>query len=290
MEAVNILYLSDYEGGKALSDALVSIGFDVSLIAGRDFSDVEINQDEPHLIVIDCPALSPERLIPMIIADTRLQNYQKFIIMSVDKTDEAIALSGDILHIDFISRPFNKRELLILLEKAVLVEQYRNMMKAISRDAEDRIGEFESIMHTHKKNMLDTKSENEAFDRIMTFEKKMIEEQKKLNEAIRDFTALRHKELFDLKSRLRAEELLDAFRRSEMLDAHDMIWAQQVVIDLSTKELGDARNIIKAAEINGELSREEAIALHEKLNSERERNTRLSEELDALRKRCAPTK
>jgi hypothetical protein len=226
----------------------------------------------------------------MIKGDSRLQNYQKFVMISADKTDEAIAHSGDLLHVDFISRPFNKRELLILLEKAVLVEQYRTMMKTISRDAENRVEEFESLVHIHKKNILDTKIEHEVFDRIMTFERKMMEEQKKLNQAIRNFTALRHKELFDLKSRLFAEELLDAFRRSEMIDAHDLIWAQQAVLDLSTRELGDARNIIKAAEITGELSREEALALHEKLNAERERNTRLSEELDALRKRCGSIK
>jgi hypothetical protein len=286
MKTVSIWYLSDYEGGGALADALKALSFNVTRVEGRDFSSSPINAELPNMFVIDCVNLPVEQMFSMLKADSRLQNFQKFIMIPADKADYAIALSGDILHIDFISRPFNRRELLILFEKAVLVEQYRHMMKAVSLEAEHRIETFESLVHVHKnrENHIADK-DKDLLERMISYEKNVVAEQKKLNEDIREFTALRQKELFDLKSRLKAEELLDVFRHSEMISANELIKAQQSVLDFSTKELEAARNIIKASEITGELSREEAKALHEQLKAEKEKNARLTAELEASRKK-----
>jgi hypothetical protein len=286
MKTVSIWYLSDYEGGGALAEALKSLSFNVTRVEGCDFSSSPINAELPNMLVVDCANLPVDQMFKMLKADSRIQNFQKFIIVPAEKADNAIALSGDLLHVDFISRPFNRRELLILFEKAVLVEQYRHMMKSISREAEHRIETFESLVHIHKNrdNHIADK-DKDLLDRMISYEKNVVAEQKKLNEDIREFTALRHKELFDLKSRLKAEELLDVFRHSEMVSANELIKAQQSVLDFSTKELESARNIIKATEITRELSREEAMGLHEQLKVEREKSARLTAELDALRKK-----
>jgi hypothetical protein len=288
MKTVSIWYLTDYEGGAALADALKALSFNVTRVDGNDFTASPINLDMPNLFVVDCSGAAVEKMMSMLKSDSRLQNFQKFVILSSEKADLAIDLSRDLLHIDFISRPFNRRELLILFEKAVLVEQYRHMMKNISRDAEQRIETFESLVHIHKNNdVVTVDKDRDLINRIVSYEKNIIDEQKKLNDDIRNFTALRHKELFDLKSRLKAEELLDVFRHSEMVSANELIKAQQSVLDFSSKELDSARRIIKASEITSELCREEAIGLHAQLKAEREKNARLNAELESLRQKLS---
>jgi hypothetical protein len=290
MEKVDIWYLTDYDDGRAFVRTLETVGFTAHLVDSGDFSKVKMAESSVHIFVVDSGFLSVDRVVSILHDDERLQNYQKFIIVPSDRIEQAVAASGNILHLDFISRPINKREFLILLEKAVVVEKYREMMKLISKEAEGRVEAFESLVHIHKKEMFESDKEKEVFDQIVAFEKKLLDEQKKLNDAIREFTALRQKELFDLKSRIHAEELLDSLRRSEMLDAQETIRAQQAVLEFSTKELSTANTIIKAAEITGELSREEALRLHEELKSERMKNDQLIKQVDALKKQLGAVK
>jgi hypothetical protein len=290
MDRVDIWYMTDYDGGKTLVKTLETLGFTVHLVEADDFLSCAINQSSVHMFIIDCVNIPLDCVIAMLHGDPRIQNYQKFIISSTEEIEKAMASVGALMHVDFISRPFNRREFIILLEKAVVVEKYREMMKNISKEAEGRIEEFESLIHIHKKDMFTSEREQEVFGKIMAFESKLLEEQKKLNTAIREFTSLRQKELFELKNRIHAEELLDSFRRNEMIDYHKTIKAQQAVLDFSSKELDVANKIIKASEITGELSREEAILLHETLRSERERGENLAREVESLKKQLTVKK
>ncbi len=290
MNRVDVWYLTDYEGGSSLEHAIESLGFDAHPVSGNDFSKCTIDQSLSHVFIVDCTDISIERAISIFHDDARLGNFQKYLIVEADQVDRAISLSGEILNIDFISRPFNKREFLLLLEKAVIVEKYRDMMKKISKDAESRIEEFESLIRIHKKDVFGSEVEKEAFGKIMAFETKLVEEQKKMNNAIREFTALRQKELFEMKNRINAEELLDTYRRTEMIDAHETIRAQQAVLEFSSKVLDDANRIIRASEITGELSRDEAIRLHDTLKAERERGDMLAKEVETLKKQIAAKK
>ncbi|HEY1406537.1 MAG TPA: hypothetical protein VF857_08020, partial [Spirochaetota bacterium] len=156
MDRVDIWYMTDYEGGKSLEKALDSLGFTVHPVETPDFSKCVIDQSLVHIFVIDCMSVPVERVVSLFHDDARLQNFQKYLIVPSDQVDHAIALSGELLHADFISRPFNRREFLLLLEKAVVVEKYRDLMRKISKEAEERIESFESLVHIHKKDLFES--------------------------------------------------------------------------------------------------------------------------------------
>jgi len=290
MNRVDVWYLTDNDDGRSLEKTLSSLGFDSHQVTGSDFSKCSIDLSIPNIFIVDGERMGVEQAVSIFTGDARLHNFQKYFVVAADQIEQAVSLSGDIMQIDFIPRPYHNREFLLLIEKAVVVEKYRNMMKVISRDAESRIEEFESLLRIHKNDVFKNDTEKEAFGKIMAFETKLVQEQKKLNDAIREFTALRQKELFEMKSRIHAEELLDMFRRSEMIDAQETIRAQQAVLDFSSKALDDANKIIKASEITGELSRDEAIKLHETLRSERARGDVLAKEVEYLKKQLAAKK
>ena len=102
----------------------------------------------------------------------------------------------NLMHVEFISRPVSDREFLLLLEKTILVERYREIMKYISEEAESRIEAFENLMDIKRKDIFASEEEKEGFKNILNYEKNLIKKQSDLNKAIREYTQKRQKEIF----------------------------------------------------------------------------------------------
>jgi len=286
MDAIDIWYLTDNDEGKGIAQTLSAMGFSTHFVSGTFPSIAAFDEKGVNLFIIDFSLSSCDQILDLIRKEERIRSFQKIVILPLDSVEKAASEVRDILHIDFVSRPYNKRELLLLLEKSAVVEKYREIMKSISHDAEGRIEAFESLMHIHQGNLLESDGEKAIFDKIVIFERRLLDEQKKLNDAIREFASHRQKELFEIKNRLQAEELLDSLRRNEMLDAHDTIKAQQAVLDFSAREISETNRILQAAVITHELSREEALVLHDELEKTRKKVQQLEQENAELKKKC----
>lgn len=290
MKSVNIWFLVDNADGLKLAHAVKDLGLSVNIIKKGDFSTANILTEQTNIFIVDLKKKKLPTILSMIRDDSRLNSFLKFIILPKKEIRKAVNISLNIMHIEFISRPVNPREFILLLEKSIMVEKYKEIMKLVSKDSEARIGAFESLMEILRKDVFVTDKEREAFEQIINYEKHLMLEQAKLNKAIKEFTLLRQKDLFDLQNRIKAEEMLAELRRAEMIDAQNVIKAQEAVIDFSAKELHEAGRIIDATERVQELSRQEAIALHEQLRKERARVKELEEEVKRLQEELAKYK
>jgi len=195
---------------------------------------------------------------------------------------EITNLSYNLMHLELLNRPVNRREFMLLLEKTIIVERYREIMRFISREAETRIEAYEGLMDINRKNVFESDKEKAAFEKILNYEKNLMKEQSNLSTAIRDFTLLRQMDMFNMQDRIKAEEMLSDLRRKELMDAHKVIHAQESVIDYGAKELYDAQKIITAREQVEELSRSEIIELHKEISRLKDHNRQLSEEIKRL--------
>jgi len=284
MEQVTIWYLADNEHGEKISHAIKSMGLTINYIDSFDFSRANILREEINIFIFDIMHKNPGDILKVLAEEPRIQSFLKFVILSKKEIKEATKVSFNLLHLEFVARPLDTPEFLLLLEKSIIVERYREIMKFISKEAETRIETYEGMMNINRKNVFESEREKEAFAKILEYEKNLIKEQSKLNKAMRDFTIMRHEEAFELKSRIRAEEMLSDLRRREMIDANNIIHAQESVIDFSSYKLDETKKILDASEKVAELSRNEALTLHETLTKEREMNKSLSEEIDRLLK------
>lgn len=286
METVDVWYLTDNDAGKNVAASLQSMGLLTTLMQCDSPTVGSFDIGTVNLFIFDFISVPGETTINAIRNDVRLRPFLKIVIVPFDAVDAVSEAASDIQHIDFLTRPYNKRELLLLLEKSAVVEKYREIMRTLSADAASRIQAFEHLMSIHKQGSLEDDSEKEIFDRIVVFERRLVDEQRKLNESIRQFAVMRQKEIFDIRHRLEAEEQLDALRRSEMLDANETIRAQQAVLDFSARQVLECNRILQAAEITHELSREEALSLHQALSSAKERILQLERENEELRRKA----
>ncbi|HON79106.1 MAG TPA: hypothetical protein PK544_11485 [Spirochaetota bacterium] len=290
MKNVYIWYMTDNDDGKKVAGAIKDMGLKVNLITQRDLSTSNILQSDTNIFIVDLKKKKLPDIIAMIRDEERMSLFLKFVILQKREIRKAVNTSLSLMHIEFISRPVEHREFVLLLEKSVVVERYKEMLKLISSEAESRIGAFESLMDINRKDIFESDKEKEAFEKILEYEKHLMDEQTRLNRAIKEFTLMRQRELFDIKNRVKAEEMLADLRRLEMLDAKNIIRAQETVIDFSSRELKEAGKIIDATEKVQELSRVEAMELHNQLKDEIENKRKLEHELEQLREEIASLK
>lgn len=282
MDKVTVWYLRDNENGTKLVNAITGLGLTVNLITGNKLNHANIVEDEINIFIFDIINTEPEQVIKEMTKDERLQSYLKFLMVKKSMVKEITKLNYNLMHLELLNRPVDMREFLLLLEKSIIVERYREIMKFISREAESRIEAYEGLMDINRKNVFESDKEKEAFEKILDFEKNLIRQQTNLSTAIRDFTLLRQMNLFDMRDRIKAEEMLAELRRKELMDARDVINAQESVINYSAKELDDAKKIIDAQEKVEELSRTELMNLHKEITRQKELNRQLAEQVDRL--------
>ena len=282
MEKLTIWYLKDNDGGMEIVDAITGLGLNVHLISGYKLAHANIVEEQINFFIFDILTTDPKLVIKEIMKDDRLQSFLKFMMINKNQIKEISKLNYNLMHLEFLNRPVDKREFLLLLEKSIIVERYREIMKFISKEAESRIEAYEGLMDINRKNVFESEKEKEAFEKILDFEKNLIQQQANLSVAIRDFTLLRQMNLYDMRDRIKAEEMLTELRRKELMDAKDVIKAQESVIDYAAKEVDSAKKIIDAREKVEELSRSELIDLHKEIARQKTLNKQLAEQVDRL--------
>ncbi len=284
MEQVTVWYLTDNDHGKKLAGAIGKLGLETNLIESDNLYDTNIKDDEINIFIFDLMKSKPEDLIKKIKEELKIQSFIKYLILTKKQINEVSNLSYNILHLEFISRPVNKREFLLLLEKTIIVERYREIMKYVSKESESRIQTYEGLLDINRKNVFESESDKQAFEKILIYEKGLLKEQFRLNKAIKEFSMMRQLNLYDMQKRILAEESLSELRQMELRTAKEVINAQESVIDFSVMQLEEAKEILDASQSVAELSRTEAMKLHDDLRRERELNKRLSEEVERLLK------
>ncbi len=282
MERVLLWYITDNDHGRKLADSIKGLGLKCELIEGFDLSNVNIFEHDINIFLIDIDRGKPEANLEKIKDDPQLHGYLKLFFLKKREINRLSKKSINIFHLEFIAKPVYTREFLLLLEKSIIVERYRELMKYVSKEAEQRIEIYEGIMDINRQDILIPDEEKETFRNILTYEKNLISEQERLNSSIKDFSLMRQSELFDMKNRINAEEMLEELRRNELMTAQNIIAAQESVLDYSSQEIEEANKIIEAKDNVAELSRHEAIRLNAEIQKERNLNRLLSDEIEQL--------
>lgn len=265
MNNIEILYFTDNKDGEALAARVSQMGVSVTICNFDNLEKHCENKTGYCVLIFDMEKKKPEHLIKHL-SDTRsVENILKLIITEKKDIDGVFFNAVHLLNLEFIIKPVDERSFMLLIEKTLLVEKYRQIMKLISDESESRIDVLECMLNIKRKDMFDEGTEKEIFIRILDFEKKLMEEHLSLNDSIRNIALYRNNEFIALKDRIKAEEMLNELRREELINANRIIEAQESLIEYSSRELIEAKKIMNARENVEELSRTEAIELHGEL-------------------------
>ncbi len=287
MDTIEILYFTNNKEEENLILKIRQMGVTVTLCNFDNIEKICENRGEFCILIFDLIDMKPEELIRRLSKIQSLDSCIKLIITE-NKDIEGIYFNiVHLLNLEFIIKPVDERSFMLLLEKTLLVERYRQLMKLITDESESRINVLEYMLNIHRKNESSEISEKEIFIRILDFEKKMMEEHLNLNNSIRNIALYRNNEFIALQDRVKAEEMLDDLRREEMINANRTIKAQESLLEYSSRELVEAKKIMRARETVEELSRAEAIDLHRELDRLRNEKKMLEEEIESLKAECS---
>jgi hypothetical protein len=218
MEQVTIWYLTDNDKGKEIALSIRDLGLRCNLIIDGDFQEANILPGERNLFIVDSTQREVSDILSLACDDSRLHEFLKYVILYKRQIRKALNMSFNQLHLEFISRPVNKNEFILLLEKSIIIERYREMLRFFSREADERIEAYENLLNMSRKDIFESEREKKSFLKIMEYEKHLREEEEKLNVAIEEFSYIRRKELFDVKNKISSGEVLSDLRRRERFE------------------------------------------------------------------------
>jgi hypothetical protein len=287
MNKIEILYFTDNKDGESLAARVGQMGVSVTVCSFSDVEKICADKTDYCVLIFDMNKKKPEALIKYLSEIKSVQNIIKLIITENKDIEGVFFNAVHLLNLEFIIKPVDERSFLLLLEKTLLVEKYRQLMKLISDESESRIDVLECMINIKRKDMYDEGTEKEIFIKILDFEKKLMEEHLSLNDSIRNIALYRNNEFIALKDRIKAEEMLNELRRDELINANRIIEAQESLIEYSSRELNEAKKIMNARENVEELSRTEAMGLHTELKRLKDEKRVLEGKIETLMTGCS---
>jgi hypothetical protein len=290
MDKVYVWYITDNESGRDISVSIADIGLDVITLSIRSLKKKNIPPQHINIFIFDLTDSDIQDTLSVIKGDQRLHSFPKYIILQKRKIKEALDASSSFLHIEFISRPVQKREFILLLEKTIIVERYREVLKYISQEAVYRIEAYENIMNINRRDLFVTDEEKETFKNIFLYEKNLMKKQLELNESISEYTLLRQKEMFYDERRIKAEEMLDELKGQEVINIFPELSSQGDLPFKSSSESYSAGepgmiNATDPSHSNGKIEalKNENAALAVKLAKLKEEKEKQSREINSLK-------
>jgi len=287
MDKIEILFFTDNKKGEALAARVSQMGVSVTICNFENLEKICENKTGYCILLFDLENRKPESLIKYLSGIKSVENIIKLILTEKHDIDGVFFNAVHLLNLEFIIKPVDERSFMLLIEKTLLVEKYRQIMKLISDESESRVDVIESMLNIKRKDMFDEGTEKEVFIKILDFEKKLMEEHLNLNNSIRNIVLYRNNEFIALKDRIKAEEMLNELRRDELINANRIIAAQESLIEYSSRQLIEAKKIMNAKENVEELSRTEAMELHSELKRLKGEKRILEGKIETLMTECS---
>lgn len=132
MNKIEILFFTDNSEGEALAARAGQMGLSVMVCDFNEIDNISENKTGCSVYVFYLMARKPAELIRDISRITAIDNFIKLVVADRSDVEGIFFNTVNLLNLEFIVKPVDERSFLLLLEKTILVEKYRQIMKLIS--------------------------------------------------------------------------------------------------------------------------------------------------------------
>ncbi|MCX8122824.1 MAG: hypothetical protein N3F66_01505 [Spirochaetes bacterium] len=173
MERADIWYCTDNDKGKEIFAALKILGLNITLIESRNFSSCNIVPSRINIFIIDLINSDIPEILAMIRKDERIHKFLKYLVLYKKQIRKASHLASDLMHLEILSRPLQKREFSLLLEKSIIVERYKEMLHMFSHEATERMETYSNLLDINRKESFFDEKEKNIFEKTSYFMNKI---------------------------------------------------------------------------------------------------------------------
>ncbi|MDR3237143.1 MAG: hypothetical protein LBT84_01435, partial [Spirochaetia bacterium] len=138
------------------------------------------------------------KLINYCVFEQKLHGFVKFIIINKKDSKEVLSKSFNADHTEFLTRPIDMNEFLLLLEKTVLAERCRKMLRSLSAEQSGVLGSVECLLSIGRKNVFDPHGKGKISDLIDSLNS-IPKERSSMKSLLSNYSVLRGNNAFHLK-------------------------------------------------------------------------------------------
>lgn len=264
MENITLWYLTDNEAGEKTAAALRRMSLAVNIIEGSNLKDSKINQAHTNIFIFDLDDVEPRELIKYCAEDQRLRGMVKFVLATKKGIKSALSEPFNLYRLEFIKKPVETNEFLLLIEKTVLVESYRDIVKSLSKEQDSHIGAFEGLFSINRKNIFESAGKS-TFEDIVNYQNNSSEENSRQLKSLRDFLRMSGGDVFDSAEEIDGMRLLSELRQKDLQELEGIFDERKNVIDYSRDESKQMMfsdvDLMDTAALRGALKKERSLSI-----------------------------
>jgi len=189
---VKVWYISNHELGRKLFSQIEDLRIQTVYFDIAELSKINPLQEHTNVFIFDLVDLQTNFIVNIVTQDERFKNSLKLCILSKKQISEFASKTYNSFKLELLQRPVNNEMFLLLLEKSVLVELYKDFLRSNSLNSSNPsnnnrgIHSFEIVMEINRKHVLEACLEKKlGFNSIIEFQSHLKNEQAKLRKKIK---------------------------------------------------------------------------------------------------------
>ena len=182
---VKVWYLSDNESGKKLFSQIENLKVQTGYFDIAEISGITPLQEHTNIFIFDLDNFQTDSIVNIVSQDERFKNSLKLCILSKKQIREFDSKSYNSFKLELLERPVNNEVFLLLLEKSLLVELYRDLLHSTSSSNHGGVNSLETVMEVNRKRVFEPGFERkQCLNSIIEFKSRSQEEEAKLRDKI----------------------------------------------------------------------------------------------------------
>lgn len=197
MKNIHILIVSDNKEGTQIARELKELEIFVSTLKLNKIYLLDMSKAKIVILIINLDNISLDKILAELEKQKIPGNWLKFIFLKNKFLKDIRYENFNIFHLEFLQRPVRIAEFLLLMEKTILTEKFKLMLREVSVELKEKSESMENLYNVMRKKLFnDNSSSIEVFSKIIKMQKRLDDETLKMQNSIKKFSSFRQKNLY----------------------------------------------------------------------------------------------
>ncbi len=211
---------------------------------------------EESIFIVDVETESQVILLKSSIIPGLKAKQIVFFLTPMPQRSEVKEFIQDNEHFYRFLKPVRKSELLVCLQKTLMLRCYKNELDARENEELVWLRRIENVFELSRNELLEKEKTNIAYEHLIEYEEALLNEQKKINFALMELHEFKDKTKAEWQKEKKARETLENMYSQELMDKDKTLAAQEQLLDYSYREKEVFRKVLDEFKREGVLPKD----------------------------------
>lgn len=210
---------------------------------------------DDSLFIIDIESDQNLNTITKIFSDLSHEQIA-FLLTPESLRSEVKNLLTERENIYRVLKPVRKSELLVLLQKTLLVRYLAKKLQEKENNELIWLRRIENVFDLSRNELLEKEKTNIAYEHLIQYEEALLEEQKRINKALMELHDFKDKTKVEREKEKQAREVVEEMYSEELKEKDKTLHAQEQLLNYSYKEKESLKKVLDDFHREGVLPKE----------------------------------